>query len=593
MLYYAIQPHSLRQHLWQVSLRFTQDQQQDFSLSLPNWVPGSYMIRDFARHIVSLQAQCNGQSVRPCQTSKNTWSFTGQAGTWQITYLVYAFDLSVRGSFLNEERGFFDGACVFLRHNQRQQEHCQLHIDALPENWDIATTLTKTAANTYQADDYRHLIDHPAMMGTLLRLPFQAAGIDHEIVINGHYADFDQQQLVADVQKICTTEINFFAAPAPFERYCFLLFVGQNLYGGLEHASSTALMADRHDLPQAGEHKSDQYITLLGLFSHEYFHAWNVKSIKPAAFADSDLNQEAYTRLLWAFEGITSYYDDLFLVRSGVISAEQYLNVLAKTLTRVQQGQGRLHQTLAESSFEAWTKYYKQNENSANTIVSYYQKGALAALCLDQVIRQRSAGQYSLDDVMRALYQDWRQRRQALAETEWLQQAQQTTGLDLQDVYHQYIETTIDLPLVTALGKLGVQLTWQPLPASHGGCYATEPAQLTAASADLGARFQKASPGICLTQLTSNGSAEQAGLCAGDQLIALNQEIIDDFAKQWARVKAGQSLSIHYIRDGLLQQTQLLALTAPANTALLHITDTVFVQNWLTDTHHATPSLSC
>ena len=582
MLYYHVHPYSLTQHLWQISLHFTQVDNKDFSLSLPNWLPGSYMIRDFARHIVSLSACCNGRPASIVQTNKNTWVCAGQVGDWQIDYQVYAFDASVRGSFLSTERAFFDGACLFLRHNQRSQETCQLQISDLPSHWDIATTMPLTEqAQVYQATDYRALIDHPVEMGKLLRLPFTADGIEHEIIISGQFAEFDQQRLVDDVQKICTTQIAMFAAPAPFTHYQFLLYVGKGIYGGLEHRSSTALQADRHDLPQADAGNDDAYITLLGLFSHEYFHAWNVKSIIPAVFADSDLNTEAYTRLLWAFEGITSYYDDLFLVRSGVITPAQYLQLLAKTITRVQQCSGRQIQSLADSSFTAWTKYYKQNENSPNAIVSYYQKGALAALCLDHYIRMHTQQQQSLDDVMRALFQDWCQRGCGLAEDEWLNIAEKVTGLDLQQVYQQYINTTNDLPLTEVLAEAGVQIQWQPLPRQHGGAYVEQQPPKISAAADLGGRFQASTLGIVMQQIFSDGSAENAGLCAGDQLIALNNEIIADFTTQWSRFHPDEHLSVHFIRDGLLLQTDMVIQAAKVDTALLSIQNLQQVNNWL------------
>ena len=583
MLRYHVQPHHLKQHLWQVSLCFSQNHDHAFTLSLPNWVPGSYMIRDFARHIISIQASCNGQSQGLIQKSKNTWQATGDMGEWQVDYWVYAFDVSVRGAFLSTERGFFDGACLFLRHNQRAQEACLLAISNVPRNWDIATTLPVLDArkNIFQASNYRELIDHPVTMGNLLRLPFQAAGIEHEIIINGHFGDFDHGRLVEDVQRICTTEIALFDAPVPFERYRFLLFVGQNVYGGLEHGSSTALMADRHHLPQKNRPMDDGYISLLGLFSHEYFHAWNVKSIKPAAFADSDLNEEAYTRLLWAFEGITSYYDDLILARSGVISHEQYLNLLANTITRVQQGAGRTLQNLADASLTAWTKYYKQNENSPNAIVSYYQKGALAALCLDMYIRRQSQNKMNLDVVMRALYQDWRIRHQGLAENEWLQIAEAATGMDLRIFQQRCIDSTSELPLVALLTTAGVGLSWQALARDHGGAYVENTPNPVGAPADFGARFKPASLGVTLSQVYSQGSAEQAGLCAGDCIIALNQEIITDFTQQWARVAVNDLVLIHFVRDGMLDQVEMQAQAALPNTALLQIQDHSKLAQWL------------
>ncbi|WP_037587402.1 M61 family metallopeptidase [Stenoxybacter acetivorans] len=584
MLHYYITPYSLEQHLWQISLCFEQTDDTDFCISLPNWVAGSYLIRDFSRHIVCINASCNEENQGITQINKNTWQLCGQLGHWRIDYRVYAFDVSVRGSFLSTKRGFFDGACLFLYHHNRKQEPCRLTIHGLPEYWGIATALPKTnTAHSFQAANYREFIDYPVEMGQLLRLSFQAADIPHEIVISGHHDVFDHDRLLHDVQRICETELALFDAQPPFTHYVFLLFVGNKIYGGLEHIASTTLMTDRRALPRRnmGSETDDAYINLLGLFSHEYFHAWNVKSIKPKAFADSDLNQEAYTRLLWAFEGITSYYDDLFLVRSGVINPSQYLNLLAKTITRVQQGAGRLQQSLAESSFTAWTKYYRQNENSPNAIVSYYQKGALAALCLDTHIRRISQGQKNLDDVMRYLYRDWQQRHQGLAENEWLNLAEQAVNVDLSDFQAACIDHTGDLPLAESLQTIGIALQWFALPPQHGGAYAnTFPAANTPA-ADFGARFQAAALGIVLTQVFNGGSAEAAGLCANDQIIAINREIISDFSAQWQTCSIGDIINIDYIRDNILYQTTLTVQAAHADTALLSIANQALMDNWL------------
>ena len=583
MLHYHICPYSPEQHLWQVRLCFHQSDTETIHFSLPNWVPGSYMIREFARHIVAIEAWSNGRRAQLTQCDKNTWQLTATPGEWTIEYRVYAFDLSVRGAWLTRERGFFDGACVFLRHHQRQHEPCTLHIDNLPGDWGIATSMnTGDAKYTFQAASYADLIDHPVETGTLMRLPFSAGGIEHEIVISGHSGGFDAARLQHDVAKICAAQLAFFPAPAPFRRYVFLLHVGDNIYGGLEHRSSTALLADRHSLPRAGS--SDAYIGLLGLFSHEYFHAWNVKSIKPQAFAESDLNHEAYSEQLWAFEGITSYYDDLFLVRSGVISATQYLRLLAQNLTRVQQSGGRQVQTLAEASFNAWTKYYKQNENSPNALVSYFQQGALMALCLESHIRQHSGGRHSLDTIMQALYADYTANGQALAEGEWQQRAQTLSGIDLAAFFQAALYTTAPLPLAKSLQHLGVNLQWQALPRSHGGDVVDTWPPEPAASTDLGARFSPQPYGIKLTHVLNGGSAEAAGLCAGDEIMALNQLACRDFAAAWARLAVGEHISVHYFRHGLLQQTMLTVQATAADTALLRIRDADTLQHWLNPT---------
>lgn len=577
MPHYTITP-LLKQHLFRVCLRFSHHGSQPVLLTLPNWVPGSYMIREFARHIIRIEASCNGQAADLQAISKNIWQAEENTpGDWIIEYDVYAFDLSVRGCYLDSERAFFDGAALFFQVASHTEELHQVEL-CFPSQWQTATALPRLGDHLYQADNYRHLIDCPLEAGTLEILEFTAAGIPHRIVLSGHYPDFDRQRLLADTQAICTAQLQFFPNPAPFAHYTFLLHLGDHIYGGLEHTSSTALLADRSWLPENNlAEASTNYTQLLGLISHEYFHAWNVKSIKPAALAQSDLNQEAYTELLWAFEGITSYYDDLFLVRSGRISPAAYLELLAKTITRVHRNPGHRRQTLAQSSFHAWDKYYKQNENSPNAITSYYQQGALAALCLDLYIRKQS--RHSLDSIMQALYQDWLTRKQPLDETEWEELAQTITGLDLLNLFNQLIRSTRPLPLETALAHAGLCLHWLPLPPSHnGGCGPLPP---TLPANDFGVRFQQNGSDITISHVLNGSSAEHAGLAPGDRIIAINGYAANDFATQWQQQKIGSQVKLHYFRHSVLHHTTAPVQPATANTAWLTIENPAALQAWL------------
>ena len=582
MLHYILQADPLS-HQWQIELTFEQPAPIASVLSLANWVPGSYMIRDFVRHIVSIEAECNGRAESLVQQNKNSWQTPPKAGKWIIRYSVYANDLSVRGSFLNHERAFFDGACLFLKVEGLSEQTHRISLRDLPAGWQVATTLPALSTSKYEfsAPSYAELIDHPVEIGQLEILTFQANGIDHRIALSGHYADFDRKRLLQDVRKICATALQMFPAPAPFSEYLFMLFLGDRVYGGLEHLSSTALMADHRSLPVRGMKAADDaYTELLGLFAHEYFHAWNVKSIKPAAFQPYLLDSESHTELLWAFEGITSYYDDLLLVRSGIISPDAYLKLLANNLTRVQQGSGRLKQTLAQSSFNAWTKYYKQDENSPNAIVSYYQKGALAALCLDLLIRGRSQQQHSLDSVMQALYQDWLKNGKGLQESEWQRRAEEVTGLDLEDFFQEAIFSTRDLPLNACLKTAGIDLHWLPAARGNGGNVVSEfPAESSVA--DFGARFKQNGDSITLTHVFNHGSAECAGLSAQDRIVALNGFQCSEFDKLWQRFAVGDCVSVHYFRHGYLLQTELSVQAAAADTAYLKVEDKALLNDWL------------
>ena len=582
MINYKITPNPLA-HEWHIRLTFRQEHDLETEISLPNWVPGSYLIRDFSRHITTIRAFCNGEYAHLTQVKKNRWRTAPQSGEWEIYYTVYAYDLSVRGSFLTAERGFFDGACLFLQVNGQENSAHQIEFPILPKTWRIATTLPQTGIHNFQTTSYHDLIDHPVELGNIEFLDFEAGGIPHRIALSGHYPDFDRDRLVSDIRTICETELAMFPSPAPFTHYLFLLHVGDNIYGGLEHISSTALLADRHSLPPHGmTDANDAYTQLLGLFSHEYFHAWNVKSIKPAAFAPYDLDRENYTEQLWAFEGITSYYNDLFLARSRTIAPEAYLRLLAQSITRVQQTKGRLKQSLAESSFTAWNKFYKQDENSPNAIVSYYQKGALAALCLDLAIRSKSSGRHTLDSVMQQHYRDWLETRQGIPEKQWQARCQAFTGLDLEDFFQTTLYSTADLPLAELLATIGIGLQWQAQPRSHGGAFLSEPPTETPApTSDFGARFKQSSDHATLTHVFNGGSAENAALCPQDKIIAVDGYACTDLAAQWAQLPIGATARLHYFRTGILYVADITVQAAEADTAVLYITDRELFENWL------------
>ena len=416
---YHICPAAPAAHYYDVRCSVVAPDPAGQSFALPAWIPGSYLIRDFARHVVAIRAECDGEPVLLTKLDKHTWQARPIASgkTLSVIYRVYAWDLSVRGAHLDETHGFFNGTSVFLRVLGREAAPCQVEIQqpegSLYKDWRVATALLSAHGENgaagghgfgwYSAANYDELIDHPVEMGRFALASFEACGVTHEIVITGRH-DCDMDRLTADLKRICEWQIRFFGEPAPMDRYVFLVTAVGEGYGGLEHRASTALLCSRNDLPYPGMPDStESYRSFLGLCSHEYFHSWNVKRIKPEAFVGYDLDRENYTSMLWVFEGFTSYYDDLVLLRSGVIKLEEWLEQIAKTIARVESGPGRLQQTLAESSFDAWSKFYRPDENTPNVVVSYYAKGALLALALDLTLRKKTQGRAALDDLMRAL----------------------------------------------------------------------------------------------------------------------------------------------------------------------------------------------
>jgi predicted metalloprotease with PDZ domain len=508
---YQIEVADLHAHLFRVTLSLAQPAAEQV-LSLPVWIPGSYLVREFARHLSQLEARQGSRRIDLIQRDKTTWVAACKgSSTLTVSYLIYAFDTSVRTAFLDSQRGFFNGTSVFLRVHGREAAPHQVRISGLPRGWSVATALPALKTNAagggdYLAPDYDELVDHPVELGTFWRGSFKARGVPHEFVVAGAWPGFDGDRLLADTKKICEAEIAFWhgKGKAPFSRYVFMLNVVDDSYGGLEHRASTALIASRRDLPRVGDSKlSDGYVTLLGLISHEYFHTWNVKRLKPRDFEPYDYTQENYTQLLWFFEGFTSYYDDLFLRRTGLIDEARYLQLLGKTINQVQATPGRKVQSVAQASFDAWVKYYRPDENTANATVSYYTKGSLVALALDLTLRQTGG---TLDGVMRRL---WALGR-GITEADIRSALAQEAGRSLDVEFDAWVHGTGDLPLAKLLALQG--LSWNSPPVN----------QPLRTAQELGMRVSESAAGLKVQAVMRGSAAEATGLAAGDELLALN-----------------------------------------------------------------------
>jgi predicted metalloprotease with PDZ domain len=566
-IHYSIVPKDLAAHLFAVTVTVRRPSLEGQIFALPAWIPGSYMIREFARNIVQLRAESAGEEVAARKIDKHSWQVEPCRGPLTVHYDVYAWDLSVRAAHLDQTHGFFNGTSVFLR--ARGQEKVPHVVDIRrPDDehcvgWRVATSLPELKARrygfgTYIAADYDELIDHPVEMGVFELATFRAHGVQHDIVITGMVPNLDMARLSSDLKKICETQIALFEPRtnrAPMDRYVFMtLAVGEG-YGGLEHRASTALICSRADLPVKGRKEtSEGYRTYLGLCSHEYFHTWNVKRIKPAVFAPYDLQEENYTSLLWLFEGFTSYYDDLILVRSGLIDEETYLGMLAKSINGVLRGSGRKKQSVAESSFDAWVKYYRQDENAPNSIVSYYAKGSLVGLALDLTIRSETNGRKSLDDVMRALwkrygrdfYGDGSKSGLGVTEAEVEDLFDEVSGLKLKRFFERYVRGMDDPPFAKLFAPFGVNVS--------DARKDTKPS--------LGIRSSREGSDCKLANVYEGGAAHQAGLSAGDLLIAINgiRVTATNLETLLARYRIGDVIQVHaFRRDELMQFTAILA----------------------------------
>lgn len=591
-------------HLIDVTLTIAEPAPTGQVLRLPNWIPGSYMIRDFSRNIVSLTGTSNGQPISLEKLDKSSWRADADLAELTVHYRVYAWDLSVRAAHVDQTHAFFNGTSAFLSVEGQEQAIHTVTIER-PANdvdatFELSTTLKPIDVDdagfgSYEAEDYDELIDHPVEIGSFKRLEFLACGVKHEVVLTGD-CFFDEQRVIDDLTRICEYQIKFFGAPAPVEHYVFMVMVVDAGYGGLEHRASTALMITRENLPIAGEEKiSDKYLDFLGLCSHEYFHTWNVKRIKPAQFVPFDLTAESYTQLLWFFEGMTSYYDDLVLARTGLIDTETYLGVLSKTLTRVQRGQGRLSQTVTDSSFDAWNKFYKQDENAPNAIVSYYAKGALVALCLDGLLREKSSGDVSLDTLMRVMWNRWLKTSAGLAEDEPQRLAAKLIDENLSGFFDQALYSTKELPVADTLNKFGVSLEWcERLSSADVGGTRKGAAKKSDAAENaidkhikpwLGANVADAAGGVRITHVMKDGPAAIAELSAGDVIVAINELSVNkaDLDSHLRRYSTLDTLPVHYFRLGRLRVTQLPIKSAPKDTAVLNVVSKEAVDGWLQD----------
>lgn len=583
MNYYRIGSRNPAGHYFHVELIIEQPDPEGQKLRLPTWIPGSYMIREFARNLIDLSISNGDKALAVNQLDKTTWQVEACDQALRVSYRVYAWDLSVRSAHLDQTHGFFNGSSVFLEVVGQQHQPCRVTIEAPAltacQHWRLATTLSRQDGNPdrfafgdFLADDYQELIDHPVEMGEFQAVSFDVYGIPHDMVFSGRF-ELDENRLVNDLTPALMQHIDLFGQPAPMQRYLFLVMVVGNGYGGLEHRSSTSLMCSRDDLPKPGQSKkTDAYRQFLGLCSHEYFHSWNVKRIKPAVFNPPDLSREVHTPLLWAFEGITSYYDDLALVRAGSITPEEYLEAVAMTWTRVQRGIGRMRQSIADSSFNAWTKFYRQDENAGNAIVSYYTKGMLVALCIDLTLRKTSNHQKSLDDVMRQLWQRYLETAQGVSEKEIQQLVNEIAGSDLTQLLDQWIYGTEELPLETLLDSFGIAVEYR---ASNSFEDKGGKASDSVHQASIGCELKQQGEFLTIVSTREEGAAQKAGLSAGDLLVAINgvKASVMQINDLLLRMQPGEALDISYFRRDELMQTRLSLQSVVLDRIVLKVKD--------------------
>jgi len=560
---YTVWPADLHGHRYRVKLHIANPDPEGQIIAMPAWIPGSYLIRDFSKNIESLEARTveNNKALLLDRIDNDRWRLPKNCSAVDILTTVYAFDSSVRAAYLDTERAFFNASSLCL--SVKGQEHlpCSLAIlapeAAFADQWSAQTSMAvaKTDARGfgfYLAQNYDDLLDHPVAMGEFQLVQWQSHGTPHCMAIQGCINPIDTARLADDLKAICSATIDLFepkSHKAPFKNYLFLVNAVLNGYGGLEHRNSTALLCRRDQIPQDKVlYEENAYREFLGLCSHEYFHAWLVKRIQPKAFQPYQLDRRNHTRLLWLFEGFTSYYDDLQLFRSRRIDLKTYLKLVADNWNSILRGPGRQKQSLTDSSFDAWTKYYQADENTPNAVVSYYGKGALLALGLDLQIRAFSKNKHSLDDLMRLLWQKHGVTMNGIAEEGMDDLLHELLGDGFiktwKEMKSKYIFGTEDIPIQKWISSKLISAK----PKSES--------KLEKLKLQFGMRHTDSNGWLKVTHVLDGGVAQAAGLAAGDLLASINGQRIT--SSRWDKVLGGltegQSISICFYRDDFMHE---------------------------------------
>lgn len=520
-------------HYADIELKITGLKQDELELKMPVWTPGSYLIREFERNIESLRASANNKPLAAVKTRKNIWKLhTAGIDAVTVKYRVYAFEISVRTSFIDATHAFLSSPDMFLYPGNMLHAPATIHIKPYKEWNAVSTSLEKVNGDTFTrySPDFDILFDSPIEIGNQDIFNFDADGVHYEVCMQGG-GNYDKERLKNDLAKIVAEEVAIYGEN-PNKHYTFIVHNALKSGGGLEHLSSTTLGASRD------AYATDRgYQNFLSLAAHEHFHLWNVKRLRPIVLGPFDYDNEAYTTNLWIAEGFTAYYQDIIVRRTQLYTPENYLGVLAEDINLLENSEGAKVQTLSEASYDAWIKAYRPNENSGNSTISYYTKGSIIALLLDLEIINDSKGQYSLDDVMKYMYNEYYKiKKRGYTDAEFKAGLEKFANKNLDDFYAQYINGLTPVNYNHYLGFAGYKLTDELADTN-------EPT--------LGITTVPNIPRLFVATVTRNSAAWKDGINVNDEIIAINDEPVAEAGKLLTGKKVGDKIKVTVIRDGL------------------------------------------
>ncbi len=531
------EPHT---HYFEVEMKLSGFKQKNLDLTMPVWAPGSYLVREFPKNVEAFAATVNGQTVPSSKIDKNTWRVASGGRDVTVKYKVYAYEISVRTSFLDASHGYLNGTSMFMY--PEGSKNLPSTLTVIPfKGWEkVSTGLPKVAGQKfmYRAENYDVLADSPIEIGNHEVFSFESNGVLHEVAMYGP-GNYEPETLMADMKKIADESVTIFGElPVPY--YLFIVHNLPSGGGGLEHLNSTTLQTTRTSY---GTEKG--YRGFLSLVAHEYFHLWNIKRLRPIELGPFNYDGENYSRMLWMAEGFTSYYDDLLVRRTGLMSERNYLDIIGSSITSVENAPGNKVVSAAESSFNAWIKQYRPDENSYNSHLSYYSKGALIGLLIDMEIRKATKGEQNLDHLMRSLYQVYYKKQQrGFTEKEFQKGVEKMVGRSMEDFFQKYVYSTETPDYNAYLNTVGVALTdlnqnlYEPL---------------------LGAGISTTSGKSMVTSVTRNGSAWNSGLNAGDEIISVNGfRVSGDLNETIPSYAVGDALEMIISRGGQLMGLRIV-----------------------------------